>query len=453
MVERGTQQSVGAMLHSPLALFLTQAFVIIGLSRTIAFILRGLGQPMVIAEVVAGILLGPSLLGLLLPEVMNQLFPQESLALLGLLSQVGLVLFMFLIGLELDLKSLRGRAHTSIAISHSSIVVPCALGALLGSYLYPRLSRPDVPFASFVLFTGVAMSVTAFPVLARILSERHLLRSKIGTVSITCAAVDDVTAWCLLAGVVSIVKARDLTAAAITVGLALAYIAGMLLVVRPLLRCLAALGLRGSRGSTSAVAATILALLASSSLTEFIGIHALFGAFMLGVVMPRGHLNRSLVAKLETPVIVLLLPMFFAYSGLRTQIGLLDTTGAWVMCALIVLVACLGKFGGSAVAARLTGLSWREAGAVGILMNTRGLMELIVLNIGYDLGVISATLFTMMVIMALFTTFLTTPLLKIVYPPSELEKQLMKASDSGFGRRARLGLHAPDESPSAPRIG
>jgi Kef-type K+ transport system membrane component KefB/nucleotide-binding universal stress UspA family protein len=401
-----------------------QAALIIALSRVVGLLVGAMGQPMVIAEIVAGILLGPSLLGLVNPHALVVLFPKESMPLLGLMSQIGLVLFMFLIGLELDPKLLKGRAHTSIVISHSSIIVPILLGALLGLYLYPRLSSPDVPYGSFVLFMGVSMSVTAFPVLARILAERRLLKTKVGAITITCAAVDDVTAWCLLAFVVSIAKSSNVVSAAVTCALAVTYIAVMLLFVRPFLRRLGSVSSSRDGLTQNLVAVTLLVLLASSFTTELIGIHALFGAFMLGAVMPKdGNFGRLLAEKLEDLVVVFLLPMFFAYSGLRTQLGLLDTAGSWVMCGLIILVACAGKFGGSAVAGRLTGMRWREASALGILMNTRGLMELIVLNIGLDLKVISPALFTMMVIMALVTTFMTTPLLELVYPAAELAKE------------------------------
>src|SRR6266542_1170781 len=404
---------------------MVQAALIISLSRVVGLASARVRQPMVIAEISAGILLGPSLLGIVSPHALAVLFPKESMPLLGMISQIGLVLFMFLIGLELDPKLLRGRAHTSVVISHTSIIVPCLLGALLGLYLYPRLSSPDVPFSSFVLFMGVSMSITAFPVLARILAERRLLKTKVGAVTITCAAVDDVTAWCLLAFVVSIVKSTDIKGAAFTVALSLGYIAAMLVVVRPFLRRLGAVSTTREGLTQNMVAVTLLVLLASSWLTELIGIHALFGAFMVGVVMPKeGQFGRLLAEKIEDLVVVFLLPMFFAYSGLRTQVNLLNTPSAWIMCALIILVACVGKFGGSVVAARLTGLEWREAAALGILINTRGLIELIVLNIGLDLKVISPTLFTMMVLMALVTTFMTTPLLQLVYPLSEFEKEL-----------------------------
>jgi Kef-type K+ transport system membrane component KefB/nucleotide-binding universal stress UspA family protein len=414
-----------ALAHTPLALFIVQAGLIIACSRAIGILARRLGQPMVIAEVLAGIMLGPSLLGWLSPPTLAALFPRDSLGLLNMLSQVGLMLFMFLIGLELDLKLLRGRGRASVLISHTSILVPCALGALLGLYLYPRLATPEVPFSSFILFMGVAMSITAFPVLARILVERRLLQSRVGAMTITCAAVDDVTAWCLLAFVVSFVRATGVADAARTTVLALVDVAGMLFAVRPFLHRLGARSDNREGLTQNRVAVTLLLLLASCWTTELIGIHALFGAFMLGAVMPKqGGFARTLADRLEDLVVVFLLPLFFAYSGLRTQLGLLDTPEAWIMCALVTLVACVGKFGGSALAARITGLSWRESAALGILMNTRGLMELIVLNIGLDLGVISPTLFTMMVIMALVTTFITTPLLQWVYPPEELQRQL-----------------------------
>lgn len=403
-----------------ISLLIVQLVVIIGLSRLIGRAAQWMGQPMVVAEVVAGILLGPSLLGWLAPGVMGTLFPATSMPGLTLLSQVGLILFMFLIGLEVDPKMLKGRGHASVFISHASIVVPFGLGAAAALWLYPRLSEPTVPFSSFLLFMGVAMSITAFPVLARILTERGLLRTRVGMLALTCAAVDDVTAWCLLAFIVSIVRASDLTHAAYTTLFSLLYIGFMLGVMRPFLRRLGARVADRQGLNQNVVALTLLLLLASAWTTELIGIHALFGAFLLGAIIPKeGGLAEALAEKLEDVAVVLLLPLFFAYSGLRTQLGLLSGASDWAVCGLIIVLACAGKFGGSAVAARLTGVRWREAGAIGVLMNTRGLMELIVLNLGLDLGVISPKLFTMMVIMALVTTFLTTPLLRWMYPPSE----------------------------------
>lgn len=419
-----------ALIHNPLTRFLIQAFLIIACARLVGVVARKLGQPMVVAEVTAGILLGPSLFGWLFPETSALLFVQESLPLLKLVSEVGLIVFMFLIGLELDPKLIRGRGSASVVISHTSIIVSFALGGLLAFYLYPRVSDRSVSFSSFALFMGAAMSIAAFPVLARILTERRLLRTKVGAITITCAAVDDVTAWCILAFVVSVARATEVVNAVWTTVFALAYIGGMLVVVRPFLRRLGERG-GGKEGLTQdLVAVTLLLLIVSSWLTEIIGIHPLFGAFMLGAIMPTDTgFARSLAEKLEDFAVVFLLPLFFAYSGLRTHVGLLNSMDAWLMCGLIILVACLGKFGGSAAAARLTGLRWREASALGILMNTRGLMELIVLNLGLDLGIISPTLFTMMVLMALVTTFMTTPLLRWIYPPEELAKELVDAPE------------------------
>ncbi|MCY1036831.1 cation:proton antiporter [Corallococcus sp. BB11-1] len=416
-----------------LAQLLVQLIVIIGLSRLIGRGARWIGQPLVIAEVVAGIALGPSLLGLISPGALQWLFPAESMPFLKMLAEVGLVLFMFLIGLELDPRMLKGRGHTSVAISHSSIVVPFALGAVAGAlWLYKSLSDPSVPFSSFVLFMGVSMSITAFPVLARILTERGLMQSKLGAIAIACAAVDDVTAWCLLAFVVSLVRATSLAEAGLTTLFAVLYIGFMLLLVRPFLARLGARVASREGLTQNVVAGTLLLLLASAWATERIGIHALFGAFLFGAVIPKeGGLASALAEKLEDVTVVLLLPVFFAFSGLRTQIGLLDTVESWVTCGVIILLACLGKFGGSAVAARLTGLRWREAGAIGVLMNTRGLMELIVLNLGLDLGVISPTLFTMMVIMALVTTFMTSPLLKWMYPPEQQARDQLSRETPG----------------------
>lgn len=404
-------------MHSVTPLLFVQAGIIIALSRTVGLAARRLGQPLVVAEVIAGIMLGPSLLGRVAPGVVAVVFPPESLSLLNALSQLGLILFMFIVGLELDPRHARGRGRPAVLISHASIVVPSALGVLLGFYLYPRTSSPTVPFTSFVLFVAIAMSITAFPVLARILTDRGLARTRLGIISITCAAVDDVTAWCLLAFVVAIVRSSGIAGAFQTGALALLYIGMMLVLVRPFLKGL-------GRGITAAggvpqdrIALVMLLLLASSWTTEQIGIHSLFGAFLLGGIMPKdGPLASLLVGKLKDFAVVFLLPLFFAYSGLRTQIGLLDSTGAWLMCGLITAAACLGKFGGSTVAARITGLSWRESSAIGILMNTRGLMELVVLNIGLDLGVLSPSLFAMMTIMAIVTTMMTTPILARVYP-------------------------------------
>jgi len=399
----------GELLHVLLALV-----VVIATARAMGSIFRNLGQPQVIGEILAGIVLGPSLLGRLAPGAEGYLFPATVGPALNIIAQVGVILYMFLVGLELDPALLRQRGHTTVAISHASIVAPFLLGATIALFLYPRLSASDVPFTCFSLFLGVSMSVTAFPVLARILTDRGIHKTRMGAIALTCAAVDDVTAWCMLAFVVSVARAQAAGAVA-TIAMALGFILLMIVVVRPaMVRLSLVYGNRG-RLTQGVMASIFVALLISASATELIGIHAVFGAFALGAVIPHDSgMARELTDRLEDIVIVLLLPAFFAYTGLRTQIGLVSGYEQWMMCAMIVAVASAGKFGGSVVAARITGLNWRDSSALGVLMNTRGLMELIVLNIGLEMNVISPTLFAMLVIMALVTTFATTPILHLI---------------------------------------
>ena len=368
------------------------------------------GQPRVIGEIVAGIMLGPSLLGWISPAAMNFVLPPEVGPYLGIIAQIGVILYMFLVGLDFNAGLLRSRAHATVAISHASIVCPFLLGAVLALWLYPHLAPADVPFTSFALFMGVAMSITAFPVLARILTDRHIENTELGVVALSCAAADDVTAWCLLAFVVGVAQSK-LGGAVQTVIFALLFIAFMLAVIRPLANRF--LGHHAEKQPPRRMAVWVLvALLLSALAAEWIGIHAIFGAFILGAIIPHdSDVALDFRHKLEDIVKILLLPAFFAYTGMRTKIGLVSGSEAWLFCAGIILVATLGKFGGTIAAARLTGLDWRLSSSLGILMNTRRLMELIVLNIGLELGVISEKLFAMMVIMALVTTLATTPIL------------------------------------------
>jgi len=399
-----------------LPVLLVQIGVILLLARLVGWLFRKIHQPQVVGEMVAGILLGPSLLGWLAPGAYAALFPADSLGYLNSLSQVGLILFMFLVGLELNPKVLRGRGHTAVLTSHVSILTPFLLGSLLALYLYPRLSDDSVTFTNFALFLGTAMSITAFPVLARILTERKLLDTQLGAVSIACAAVDDVTGWCLLAFVVLMARFREASSIWVTVVGVAAYLVVVLLVVRRFLSRLEAKFEKRGLLTQNMMALILLLLLASSWFTEQLGIHALFGAFLIGAIMPKhAPFVHALTEKLNDVAVVLLLPIFFAFTGLRTSIGLVSGVQMWFFCALIIFVAILGKFGGSSIAARLTGVTWREAGALGTLMNTRGLMELVLLNIGLDIGVISPALFTMLVLMALVTTFMTSPVLEWIY--------------------------------------
>jgi len=378
----------------------------------LASLVSKIGQPMVIGEIIAGILLGPSVLGYLLPGVSNFIFQPASLPNLNFLSQLGLILFMFIIGLELDVRLLKNKAHTAVVVSHASIIIPFTLGVGLAYFVYERFAPPHISFLAFGLFMGIAMSITAFPVLARILHERGLTKTALGSLAITCAAADDVTAWCLLAAVIAIVQAGSFMSAVFTVFLAVIYVLAMLKLVRPwLARMETQYPSAESLNRTFAVIAFVVLFL-SALTTEVIGIHALFGAFLAGASMPALLSFRKLLAsRIEDVSLVILLPLFFAFTGLKTQIGLLNNGMTWLVCGLIITVAVAGKFGGSLLAARFTGQSWSDSFAIGALMNTRGLMELIVLNIGYDLGVLSPTVFTMMVLMALVTTFMTAPAL------------------------------------------
>jgi Kef-type K+ transport system membrane component KefB len=409
------------LIHDPLTRFIAQVVAIILVSRVIGLLTRRLGQPLVIAEMIGGIVLGPSLLGWVAPELWRELFTPDSLSVLRLVSQFGLVIFMFLVGLELDPALYRGRNASSLVISQSGIVVPFVLGCALGFWMYPRFSSPSASQTGFVLFAGAAMSVTAFPVLARILSEQRMIGTRIGTIAITCAAIDDVTAWCLLAFIVAVARHHEVSDAIVTTVAAVGYVGLMIGAVRPLLARIAARVSNPEAVPQPVVAMAVGLVLLSGWVTELIGIHALFGGFLAGAIMPRERgFAHALVRRLEDLVVVVFLPLFFASSGLNTQLGLLSGGRAWAVTGLIILVACAGKFGGCTIAARATGYGWREASTIGVLMNTRGLMELIVLNIGLELGVISPIVFSMMVIMALVTTFATTPLVRWLTPPSSV---------------------------------
>ncbi len=378
---------------------------------------RRLHQPYVVGEIVAGIALGPSVLGALSRPAAGFVFPPGIVADLNVLAQVGLVLFMFLIGLEVDRWRLRRQAHASVALSHASMVVPFVLGVTTALLLFRDFGRAG-GFTAFALFLGASMSVTAFPVLARILAERGLGGTPLGTTALSCAAVDDITAWCLLAVVICVVRARGPESAVLTIALSLLFVAGMLLIVRPLLdRLLRAAGGAGGLGPAP-LGLVLGGLLLSAMATDLIGIHAIFGAFLFGLVMPgRSELVAQLKEKLESLTLLLLLPLFFAYTGMRTQMGLLSASPRlWLWCLLILGVAVVGKWGGSSVAARLVGMQWRDALALGALMNTRGLTELIILNVGLQIGAIPPALFTMLVLMALVTTMMTGPALSRLLP-------------------------------------
>jgi Kef-type K+ transport system membrane component KefB len=381
---------------------------IVVLGQVLARIFAYVSQPPVIGEVAAGILLGPSLLG---PDVSAVILPPSVAPDLGVIAQLGVVLYMFIVGLDLNPALIKHRSHALVVIAHVSILVPFVLGAALALFLYPRLSSSGVTFTSFALFMGVAMSITAFPVLARILTDYRMTRTPLGVMALSCAAIGDVTAWCLLALAVGVTKAQVGEGLYVIAG-AIAFIGFMFFVGRPLLNWMTQ-RFEDEKHAGTLVTLIFVALLLSSLTAEAIGIHAIFGAFLLGAMIPHDSAAaRALTRQLERLVTTLLLPAFFAFTGMRTRIDLLTEPSQWLICGLIIVVATVGKFGGTLAAARWTGLGWRNAAVLGTLMNTRGLMELIVLNVGLDLRVISPTIFSMMVLMALVTTALTSPVLR-----------------------------------------
>ena len=402
-------------LAEPLSHLFLQLLVIIGAAQLVGRGLARLGMPAVVGEMIAGILLGPSLFGLLAPNAFAFVFPAASLGTLQLLSQVGVCLFMFAVGMELNVEHVRDKAPTAVVVSHASIVVPFLLGAGLAWFLYSQLAAPGASFTAFALFMGMSMSITAFPVLARILQERGMTRTLLGSTAITCAAVDDVTAWSMLAFIVAISRTSSVAGCALNLLWVVVFIAVMILLVKPaLVRWLGEERLAREEPSKGTLAAVVFVTVGAALTTEMIGIHALFGAFLAGAIMPKAAgFREKLGVRVENFSSVLLLPLFFAFTGLRTQIGLLNDWAGVLICVVIVLAASVGKIGASAVAARLTGFRWPEALQLGALMNTRGLMELIALNIGYDLGILSPRIFAMLVIMALVTTILTGPLLRL----------------------------------------
>jgi Kef-type K+ transport system membrane component KefB len=400
----------------PLSRLFLQLLVILVVSRIMGHLFVRFRQPAVVGEMAAGILLGPSLFGLLAPGSFEFVFSADSLGALRLLSQIGVCLFLFIVGMELNLAHIRARTPVAVAVSHVSILLPYLLGVLLAYGLYGDFAAPGATFTAFALFMGISMSITAFPVLVRILQEHGLARTPLGNIAVTSAAIDDVSAWTILAFVVAVARAASLGGAVLSLVLVLLFIAIMMGPVRAALpRLLGSRGSGDSDPSPTVLTAIVCLIVAAALATEVIGIHALFGAFLAGVVMPNNQEFRERIRlRFESFGSVLLLPLFFVFTGLRTEIGFIDDAGSWLVCALIIVVAMIGKLGGGAIAARVAGLGWRESLQLGTLMNTRGLMELIALNIGYDLGILSESIFAMLVIMALVTTMLTGPILGVL---------------------------------------
>jgi Kef-type K+ transport system membrane component KefB len=413
--------------------------VIVALARIAGRLAVRLGQPAVVGEIIAGILLGPSLLGLFPGDLDSKLFPPDVRPYLNVLAQVGLILFMFLVGLEVDLSFIRGRERIALSVSISSIVLPFALGVLLAGLIYSShkvVGGDEVEFLAFALFLGVSMSITAFPVLARILTERNMHRIPIGVLALACAAVDDVIAWTLLAVVVAIVSATSVAGVFKVILLSVIFVLVMFLVVRRLLQFLVTRYQRLGRLTPEMLAIVLVGILVCSWITDQIGIHQIFGAFIFGVVMPRKNaaaLTHDIVDRLEQVSVLLLLPVFFVVTGLGVDLGAIDLKGLGEL-GLILLAAIAGKFIGAFAAARVQRVPRRQATALATLMNTRGLTELVILNIGVQLGVLDTEMFTLLVIMAVVTTVMTSPLLRVIYPPRVL------ARDIAAAEKAELGL-------------
>jgi len=408
------RQFTDKLMESP-GMLIMQLIVIMVFARIMGYLFQLISQPIVVGEIIAGLILGPSVLGALFPNTFNFLFAEQSIDVLQQFSQLGLIFFMFIIGMELDLLSFRKSANKAFVISAASIVIPFISGILLAYYLYREFSLGNVNFMSFALFMGTTMCITAFPVLARIVQERKLTKQPVGIMAITVAAIGDVVAWCILAVVIAIVKSGGISHSFLIIALSIGYILFMFHVVKPVMRRVGQVYASREAMVKPIVALVFLLILVSALVTEAIGIHALFGAFMAGVIMPENiNFKRIFTEKIEDISLVILLPLFFVSTGLRTEIGLINTVHLWMICIIITIVAVIGKFGGTLLAARYVGLSWNHSLTLGVLMNTKGLMELIILNIGYELGILGPEIFTMLIIMAIITTILTGPGLSFV---------------------------------------
>ena len=445
-------QGVLSSFHHPLAMLLLQIIAILIAVRIFSYLFKFLGQPGVIGEIGAGIVLGPSVLGYFFPEVFGFLFAPASLVPLGIISQLGLILFMFVIGLELDLGIIKNKASETFVISHASIIVPFFLGMAFAYYIYPEFGEGNASFLPFALFIGIAVSITAFPVLARIVQERGLSHTPMGMLAIASAANNDVTAWCILAAVIAIAKAGTVASALYTIFFAVIYVLVMFGAVRPFMKRVGDMYNTQEGINKTLMALVFIVLIISSYITEMLGIHALFGAFVAGVIMPANiNFRRIVTQRIEDVALVLLLPLFFVFTGLRTEIGLINTPHLWAVCGIMILVSICGKMLGATFSARFVGESWKDSLSIGVLMNTRGLMELIVLNIGFEMGIIPSPIYVMFVIMALFTTFMATPslaLIEKVFKPRRKRKPRVRESEI----RILISFANPDGAPHLLRL-
>jgi Kef-type K+ transport system membrane component KefB len=435
--------------HDALTLFIMQVLLIVVLCRTLAYLFGFLKQPPVIAEVIAGILLGPSAIGRS-AVFENYLFAKSSLGILKTFADIGLIVFMFLVGLELDANILKRNARNSVLISVVAMVLPFGLGlaASLAVYNTQFEDGAQPPFSSFLLFVAVALSITAFPVLARILAETRMLDDRVGNIALSSAAVDDVVAWCLLALVVAIARATNPLTALWTFMALFGFIAFMLFGMRRLLIRVARKSRQNQSLKLHVIALFLGLMLLCAWFTEIIGVHSIFGAFLLGVITPReNRFALDITERIEDLVVILLLPLYFTYSGLNTDLGSINNALTGGLTVLIIVTACAGKIIGATLAAKFCKNTWRESFTVGILMNTKGLVELIVLNLGLQVGVLNQKIFTMFVVMAIVTTCITTPLVHFIYlrhrklnahPKENYQLVLFSADQKNFNGHGRV---------------
>ncbi len=410
--------------------FFFQIAVILGFCQIVGLVAKRMGQPQVVAEMIAGVLLGPSLLGLFWPNASAGLFPKDSMKVLFPASQLGLATYMFVVGLEFRVDIVQKRLRSAVAVSVAGMVVPFALGGLLGWLFHAKTSMfpPKTSLTEAVIFLGASMCITAFPMLARIIQFKKLSGTTMGTVALGAGAIDDAAAWCLLAVVLASFDG-DYRHAVVNIGGGIAYVATVFLVVRPLMARWGRAVDRAGTLSESGLVVCLMVMALGAWITDGIGLHAVFGAFVMGAAMPRGVVTRDLQARIEPLTVALLLPLFFTYSGLNTQIGLLDTAKSWGFAGVVLLAAVGGKGIACWLAARATGLDNRQALGIGTLMNARGLMELIIINVGLQRGIISPTLFATLVIMAVVTTLMASPIFEWL-----------------------VGKHRPSEEPETPVV-
>ena len=410
-----------------------QLTVIVVTARIFAALFRRAGQPAVCGEMAAGLVLGPSLLGKLLPHLFQRVFDPSVGNIFTILSQIGLVLLLFLIGMEFDFSHLPTHGHRAVGISLAGIVVPFGCGLLLARFVYPFVGK-GISLTGFCLFTATAMSITALPTLGRILIEFRLNRSHIGVTAITTAALDDAAGWTILAAINAIVRSNFHPMAAVRMILeTLIFGAILLFVVRPLLKRWTrhVLAVEGTQISFTTLAIVLALVFCAAMITHLIGMFSIFGAFMMGAVLfDQEKIRHAVALQLRDFVYVFFVPIFFMYTGLRTDIGTMSGPLMWELCLLVIGVAILAKGGGCALASRLGGLSWQESASMGVLMNSRGLMELLVLNIGYDLGVIPKSMFFILTLMAVVTTYMTAPLLRKLTSLSIHQPQLQPSAAS-----------------------